>query len=139
MESQSDFTQLSQEEFEKKLKETADLCKKLREELKTGETDEWQIRDNLDMAYETLQGLELEKVRREEKLSEKVICELEEIAHAAHRRVRQMENYEWDVVQDSSEENQRGFWSAIHELELLEAAANLEIEKKFLASQTNSG
>lgn len=80
--------------------------------------------------YEILHDLRIEIIRKEENLGSKSSSELEEIRHDAYRRVKQMENYEWDVVEQSSEENQKGFWEHISYLETLEAAANFEIDRR---------
>jgi hypothetical protein len=93
---------------------------------------EWNMYNDYQEINELLAKIKVEFVRREEKLGEKDISEVESIAHEAHRRIRHMENYDWDVVQQSSEENQAGFWKEIDSLETLEAAANLEIERRSL-------
>jgi len=79
---------------------------------------------------EILQNIDVELIRREEKLSEKDISELETISHEAYRKVKHMQNYSWDTVKNSSEGNRNGFWAEICYLEKLEAAANLEMERR---------
>ena len=79
---------------------------------------------------EVLQNIEVELVRREEKLSERDIPELETISHECYRKVKHMQNYHWDTVEDSSEGNRKGFWAEICYLEKLESAANIEIERR---------
>ena len=93
---------------------------------------EWNMYNDYQEINELLAKIKVEFVRREEKLGEKDISEVESIAHEAHRRIRHMENYDWDVVQQSSDENQAGFWKEIDFLETLEAAANLEVERRSL-------
>jgi hypothetical protein len=80
--------------------------------------------------YRWLEILYVERTRREEGLATKSDSELEELARECYRRVRRMENYEWDVVADSDPGNQAGFLTEIHRLEMLEAAANLERERR---------
>jgi hypothetical protein len=80
--------------------------------------------------YRWLEILYVERTRREEGLATKSDSELEELARECYRRVRRMENYEWDVVADSDSENRTGFLTEIHRLEMLEAAANLERERR---------
>ena len=80
--------------------------------------------------YEVLHDLRMEIMRQEENLGSKTISELEEIRNGARRRARQMENYEWDVVEQSDADNQKGFWEHISYLESLEAAANFEMDRR---------
>lgn len=110
------------EELQKKLEETIG-------KIQSGDKTLWRLQ-NL---------YEIELIRREHKLQEKTIPELEEIANEAYRKARRMQNYDWDVVETSDEDNRRGFMSEIDFLESLESAANLEIERRMRASQTNSG
>lgn len=110
------------EELQKKLEETIG-------KIQSGDKTLWRLHD----LYE------IELIRREHKLQEKTIPELEEIANEAYRKARRMQNYDWDVVETSDEDNRRGFMSEIDFLESLESAANLEIERRMRASQTNSG
>ena len=56
--------------------------------------------------------------------------ELNEIQQNADRRIQQMENYEWDAVENSSPENQRGFLRAIDDLNLLSRAVSLELYRR---------
>lgn len=123
--------ELSNEELEKKIEETEALLKKLTNDLKEDTSSGWQLRDNIYSLGNQLDEFQIEQIRRDYKLCEKSIPELEEIAHDAYRRVKHMENYLWDVVADSAPENQRGFQNEINYLENLEAAANLEIDRRF--------
>jgi hypothetical protein len=93
---------------------------------------EWTMYNDYNEINEILAKIKVELVRREEKLGEKDSSELESIANYAYRKIRHMENYDWDVVEHSSEDNRVGFWKQIDSLETLEAAANLEIERRSL-------
>lgn len=93
-------------------------------------SSEWAMKQDYDQILDLVYHVKLEIINRENGLRDKDIAELEVISHEAYRRARNMQNYEWDVVEHSSEENQQGFWNEINDLEMLEAAANLEIERK---------
>lgn len=127
--------ELSQEELEKELIDTQNLYKQLKESLKDDTSSGRSLRDNLYAVQSLLEALEVEQIRRELKMSELEIPELEEISHDAYRRIRHMENYDWDVVQNSPEENRKGFMDHIWYLEQLQAAANLEIDRRTLSTK----
>lgn len=80
--------------------------------------------------FQRIYDLKVEIVRQEEGLGTKEVWELEEISNEARRRVRHMENHDWDIVKDSDEANQQGFTEEITRLEYLEAAANLEMDRR---------
>lgn len=93
-------------------------------------SSEWAMRNDYNEIIDLLYHIKLEMVIREERLREKDISELEAISNEAYRKQRRMQNYDWDVVEHSPEENQQGFWAEIEELSNIEAAANLEIERR---------
>lgn len=76
--------------------------------------------------------IEAELLVREEDLPSKTTEELEELRHQTYRRIRRMENYDWDAVQYSSQENQDGFHREIYSLEQLAEAISLELSRRFL-------
>ncbi len=93
-------------------------------------SSEWTMYADYQEVNELLWNIKIELVRREEKLEEKDDSELHAISNEAYRRVSRMQNYDWDVVEGSSEENRRGFWTQVDYLEILQSAANLEFERR---------
>jgi hypothetical protein len=86
-------------------------------------------KEHVDM-WNDLRDMEIEKMRRQFKLNQLSKEDLQEMAHDAYRSIRRMENYDWDIVQNSSEENQRGFHERINALEDELSAANLELDRR---------
>lgn len=72
----------------------------------------------------------LDIMRKEEELHLKSKEELETLQTTLRRRIRHMENYDWEVVQDSSKENKEGFCKEIDFLECLLEAVSLELSQR---------
>jgi hypothetical protein len=79
---------------------------------------------------EELDMKQIEQIRQENELHVKSKEELEALRSSLSRRIRHMENYDWDVVQESYEENQKGFWKEIDSLEILIEVINLELSRR---------
>lgn len=117
------FVELSR----KSMQELIELLHSKKEALKT--VDEEDEAGEMDLVNEC-EDIENEMMRQKEQLSLKTSEELNEIQQNADRRIQQMENYEWDVVENSSPENQRGFLQAIDDLNLLSRAVSLELYRR---------
>lgn len=117
------FVELSR----KSMQELIELLHSKKEALKT--VDEEDEAGEIDLINEC-KDIENEMMRQKEQLSLKTSEELNEIQKNADRRIQQMENYEWDAVENSSPENQRGFLQAIDDLNLLCEAVSLELYRR---------
>lgn len=91
---------------------------------------DYSIESQINDHYMFMHDIKSEIVRQEEKMNEKTNAELEELAKSSARRVKQMENYEWDAVENSSAENQRGFMEHLSYLEKLESVAYFELQRR---------
>ena len=129
-------------EYKQQLEVKKEKHKSLMDELSKREHEptesDYELYRDYSEISNLLMSIEIELCRREEHLETKEISELESLAHDAYRQIRRMENYEWDVVETSSDENKQGFFAQIDFLEKLQSAANLEIERRsFLESQAS--
>ncbi len=118
---------LTEEQLQTLLRETQEKHKSLQKNVPSEDFSE---------CCQLLHDIPIEMIRREEKLSDLDMSELQAISHESYRKVRRMENYDWDVVEHSSEDNRKGFWEHIDYLERLEAAANLEMNRRDLYKPT---
>jgi hypothetical protein len=124
-----------QQQLQEKREKHLDMMDDFPKNQEDWNSSEWAMKHDYNEILDLLYHINLEMVIREHCLREKELSQLEEIAHDAYRKARRMQNYDWDVVEHSSPENQAGFWSNIDYLETLEAAANLEIERRNLGNK----
>lgn len=128
------MTQEDLEEYNQQLKEKRDKYREVIESFPKNQEDysttDWITYNDYYEVQNILRSIQVELVRREQRLEDESLSSLQEIAHDAYRAARRMQNYDWDVVERSSDENQEGFWRQVDFLETLEAAANLESDRR---------